>query len=44
MVIPLMLIFANNHITNPAGMATVIALPNTNKVLSKRERIRTLPI
>lgn len=36
--------FANNQITRPAGAATAIALPSTNKVLSKIERTKTFPI
>ena len=30
-------IFANNHIIIPTGAATTIALPRTNKVLSKSD-------
>ena len=36
-------IFANNQMTRPAGAATQIALPKTNKVRSKRERIKIFP-
>lgn len=38
------LILENNHITIPAGAAIEIALPNTNRVLSNKERINILPI
>ena len=31
------------HITIPAGAATAIALPNTNKVLSKTDLIKIFP-
>ena len=41
--VPLICIFAKSHITNPAGMATTTALPNTNKVLSKIDRIKIFP-
>lgn len=41
---PPILILANIQITIPAGAATSIALPRTNSVLLKIERIRTLPI
>lgn len=34
---------ANNQMTRPAGAATQIALPRTNNVRSKRERIRIFP-
>ena len=36
-------ILDNSQMISPAGAATVIALPNTNSVLSKRERVRILP-
>ena len=39
-----MLIFANSHITNPAGAAIAIALPNTNSVLSSIDLISICPI
>ena len=39
-----MFIFANNHITRPAGAATATALPSTNKVLSNIDLISTCPI
>lgn len=35
---------ANNQITRPAGAATEIALPNTNRVLSNIELTKTFPI
>ena len=38
-----MSIFAKSHITIPAGAAIAIALPRTNKVLSKIERTKTFP-
>lgn len=38
------MIFANNHIIIPTGAATDIALPSTNRVLSKRDLIITFPI
>ena len=38
------LILENNHITIPAGAAIEIALPNTNRVLSNKERINIFPI
>lgn len=34
-----MLILASNHIITPAGAATIMALPRTNRVLSITERI-----
>ena len=34
MLISPIVMFANSHITNPAGAATTIALPKTNNVLS----------
>lgn len=37
-------IFAIIQIKSPAGAATAAARPNTNKVLSNTERIKTLPI
>jgi len=37
-------IFANNHITIPIGAATDIALPSTNRVLSKSDLTITFPI
>ena len=40
---PLNPIFAKSQITRPAGAATKIALPRTNKVLSKMERISIFP-
>ena len=40
---PFIPIFANNHITNPAGAATDIALPNMNNVLSNMERTNIFP-
>ncbi len=36
-------IFDNSHITTPAGAATKMARPKTKSVLSKTERIITLP-
>ena len=39
-----MFMFANNHITRPAGAATATALPSTNKVLSNIDLISTCPI
>lgn len=36
--------FANNHMIIPTGAATDIALPSTNKVLSRRDLVITLPI
>lgn len=41
MLSPFIPIFANNHITSPAGAATTIALPSINKVLSKIDLINT---
>ena len=38
------MIFANNHIIIPTGAATDIALPSTNRVLSKRDLTITFPI
>ena len=38
------MIFANSHIIIPTGAATDIALPSTNKVLSKRDLTITFPI
>lgn len=35
-------IFAKHQITNPAGAATASALPKTNNVLSKTERMSIL--
>ena len=35
---------ANNQVIAPAGAATIIARPNTNRVLSKSERTNILPI
>ena len=35
--------FAKIQIIRPAGAATEIALPNTNKVLSKIDRTKTFP-
>ena len=35
--------FAISQISAPAGAATVIALPSTNRVLSKMERTIILP-
>ena len=40
---PFIPMFANSQITSPAGAAVLIALPNTNRVLSKMERIKILP-
>ena len=40
---PLIPIFEKSQIMRPAGSATLIALPRTNKVLSKIERINILP-
>lgn len=36
-------ILANSQVTTPAGVATIMALLNTNKVLSKILLIITLP-
>lgn len=41
---PPILMFANNQITIPTGAATLTALPNTNKVLSKSDLTITFPI
>ena len=36
--------FAISHIASPAGAATTTALPSTNKVLSKMDLMKILPI
>ncbi len=41
---PLILIFAINHIKSPAGAATEIALPRTKTVLSMTDLMSILPI
>ena len=40
---PLIFKVAKSQITRPAGAATLIALPNTNKVLSKIDLIKIFP-
>lgn len=44
MLSPCIPILANNQITSPAGAATEIALPKTNKVLSNIECTKIFPI
>lgn len=44
MLVLLIVKFAISHITNPAGAATVIALPSTNIVLSMTDLTSIFPI
>lgn len=44
MLSPCIPILANNQITSPAGAATEMALPKTNKVLSNIECTKIFPI